>query len=114
MNSIEEDPFADVKGKYQLRIEIKTPGDEDYEEVIVPSGAKWSTAGESLRELRARLGGDEGLIVNDYTGEKHAISIAHLQGADPDATRCYVVYEFMPDPTDMDNYQEASRRLIDG
>jgi hypothetical protein len=107
-----DDPFSGVRGEYEVTIEVKTPSDDDYDEVIIPPDARWGTTGESLRELRQHLGGDEGFITNVYTGRQHRVSIAHLRDFHPDETRCFVVYRFVPDPSDGDKYQEASRRFV--
>jgi hypothetical protein len=63
-------------------------------EIAVPGGAP-IPLGQTLRELRAQLGGDEG-FVEDGFGGRHPISLAPWAHADPDRTRIVIAFRTAP------------------
>lgn len=100
-----------ISGHYELHLEVYSPEDPRASEDVI-KGVKRGEAGYSLRDLRTMIGGDEGLATDPFLGERHRLSLKEWQDADPERTRCYLSYRFVPDESDAQRAQEYLAKYV--
>ena len=114
-----------IPGHWELLLQVYQEGHKDYDELLLdPSmpgppipkeleGRRRRDAGYSLAKLRQTIGGQEGYILNPQSGERHFLSLKPWANADPETTRCYPVYRFVPDQSHEEEYQARLRRYLE-
>jgi hypothetical protein len=107
-----------------LRLEVYQEGDEGYDELLLdPSlpgppipkeleGRRRRDAGYSLAKMREMIGGEEGYLIHP-PGERHFVSLRPWANADPETTRCYPIYRFVPERGREEEYQARVRRYLE-
>jgi len=68
------------------------PDGEPGHEITLADGSVLRSPGYRLADLRARFGGDVGLLIDPIRGEQHPVTLAPWSQADPDLTRILVAY----------------------
>jgi hypothetical protein len=63
--------------------------------------------------MRERIAGEEGYLLRPQSGERHFVSLKPWSNADPDTTRCYPVYRFVPEKNHKEEYQARVRRYLE-
>jgi hypothetical protein len=68
------------------------PEGEPGHEITLLDGTVLQNPGYRLADLRARFGGDDGVLIDPIRGEEHQVTLAPWSQADPDLTRVLVAY----------------------
>lgn len=66
-----------------------------------------------LAEMRERIGGEEGYLGHPETGQRDFVSLKPWANADPEKTRCYPTYKFVPEKDHEEEYQALMRRYLE-
>lgn len=82
----------DAEGVITVILVAYQEGDPAYS-ITMPDGTVVRNPGYKLGELRALIGGDQGVLIDPIRGEEHAVSLAAWASADSDTTRIIVGYQ---------------------
>ena len=82
----------DAVGVITLVIAVYQEGDPGYS-ITLADGTVVQNPGFRLGDLRARLGGDHGILTDPIRGERHPVSLEPWAGLDPNSTRVIVGYQ---------------------
>lgn len=86
---------ARVGGEYEVSLEVFYAGDRPNTPTPVADFVSSAGGGYTLRELRARIGGQSGYIMGPE-GKRYLVSLKPWEGANPDLTHLIVRFRFVP------------------
>src|SRR5262245_21264401 len=78
-----------AEGTHTIEVFEVTPGDPKAMQWAMPDGTS-AVVGVPLREIRKKLGGDEGYWTNPADGAPMKVSLAQWKDRDPDTTLLFV------------------------